>query len=233
MRQLKTNILLPIITVLILFLSSCLNSSSVNENLVVEDVQVLDTPGISDSLIAENVPIKTELIDLVKLKLDLDSFVINYKRVQLPFDLNTDTVSVKSSDKDLWAFQKGIFELINVDSTKLLVRHHFSIPKTKNILRIYLLELHYPNIEESNKFFRKLDSRKDYEADLTDGYFIYYGLTGTTDYVIKSNETILWFNVSCQYTKIEFDKLIEIFRKDAVLNGSEEIIKVYCQKKYE
>ena len=233
MNQLKNIISIAILTVFILFSHSCLSDGNESKTKEVQAIPIEEIVENTDSLMERIITQGTELFDLNQLKWDLDSFVMNVKRTQLPFELNTDTVNINSSDKDLWAFQKGIFELINIDSTKQLVRHHFSIPKTKRILRIYLLELQYSSIQESNMFFKKLDSRKDYEADLTGGYFMYYGLTGTTDYVIKSNETILWFNVSCQYTKKEFKKLIEIFRRNILLKGNEEIIKCFCQQKYE
>lgn len=229
MRQLKKNISLAIISVIILFLSSCLNKS-VNEKVDIKEVQVIDTLEKSDSLIVGSVSQKTELIDLVQLKVDLDSFVVNEKRTQFPFDLNTDTVSVKLNDKNLWAFNKGIFELINLDSTELLVRHHFLIPKTKRILRLYLLELKFSNIAKCNSFFKKLVDRKDYKADLMDGIYMDYGLTGTTDYVIKIDKEILWLNVSCQYSKKDFTQIIEIFKQHIKLTETVEEIKCFCHE---
>ncbi|PWE01429.1 hypothetical protein DDZ16_02790 [Marinilabilia rubra] len=68
------------------------------------------------------------------MKLDLYTFALFVKNTRLPFILRTDTVNEHSSFKDLWAFEKGIFELINPDSTELLVRNHFLIPKNQRIL---------------------------------------------------------------------------------------------------
>jgi len=173
---------------------------------------------------------KGKLIDLVCLKADLDTFVISAKNTRLPFELNTDTINEHSSFKELWAFEKGIFELIHPDSTELLVRNHFLITETKQVLRLYLLELKHSSIDESRKFFEKLVARKDYKAYLTDEFYLDYGLTGTTDYVLRIEETILWLNVSCQYSRKEFNQLIEIFKKNIKLTDRMEVIKCFCQE---
>ena len=214
------------ILLVVLSLLSCENKILKDSNRDIVNDKIEEKALLIDSIDEEN----SHIFELDKLKKDLDTFAISIKKIDQPFDLKTDTVGEYSSAKDLWAFKKGIFELINQDSTELLVRHHFLIPKTNRILRLYLLELKYSTIAESSSFFRKLISRKDYKADLSGGYYLDYGLTGTTDYVIKLDETILWFNVSCQYTKSEFYQLIKILNDNTKLTGTEETIKCYCQE---
>jgi len=228
MRKIKSNISEVIFVLVILIFLSCSNENTSKESKEIISIPE-NNPEVNDTSIKSESS-KTKTIELFNLKNDLDTFVISVKNSELPFELRTDTVGDHSSDKELWAFNKGIFELINVDSTALLVRHYFSIPLTKRILRIYLLELHYNSITESNSFFEKLEARKYYKADLTGGYYLDFGLTGTTDYVIKQNETILWFNVSCQYSNKEYEKLIEIFRKNIALSNNEEVIKCFCHE---
>lgn len=210
------------ILLVFLALSSCQNKNTTSD--VGNETKVKEL--VADS----SFDIQKQLLNLDKLKNDFDSFAITFKKTDLPFELYTDTIGVHSSDEQLWAFKKGIFELINPDSTELLVRHHFMIPKTNRILRLYLLEITYPSIVESNTFFKKLVSRKNYKAHLTEGYFLNFGLTGTTDYVLKSNETVLWFNLSCKYSKKEFSRLIEIFKKGVAVSKTDEVIKCYCQE---
>ena len=223
MKLVKRDILKIVISVS-LTLSSCINKNDEDNNRYISENRIS-----ANDTIEEKANQNENLLDLAQLKIDLDSFAISVKETQEPFDLRTDTVGENSTDKALWDFKKGIFELINPDSTELLVRHHFSIPNTKRILRLYLLELKFPNTLESESFFKKLINRKDYKADLTGGYYLDFGLTGTTDYVIKIDEAILWFNVSCQYSKVEFNQLIEILRNNMELREAEDVIKCFCQ----
>ena len=65
----------------------------------------------------------------MQLKKDLDSFVLSVKKTNLPFTLFTDTIRENSDEKVLWAFKKGFLNWSDPDSTVLLVRHHFLIPK--------------------------------------------------------------------------------------------------------
>ncbi len=197
---------------------------------------------IKNRLIAENensdAILKSEKeidnkIEFRNFKNDLDSFVIKFNYSTTPFDLQTDTINSKSSNKDLWAYKRGIFNLINVNSINLLIQHHYFVPKTTKILRIYLLELQFKNPRESEYFFKKLDARKNFKADLGDGYFLNYGLTGTSDYVILSKATILWLNISCQYSKKDFDRLIDIFLNNSNLTRNGKAIRYYCQTGYE
>ena len=224
--KVKQNIISVVIITVLLTLLSCVNNNRQNNNVETTSDSIETKSVLVDSI----KKIDNLFLDIGKLKNDLDTFAITIKNTHLPFELKTDTVNENSSEKQLWVFQKGIFKLINPDSTELLIRNHFFIPKTKRILRIYLLELKYSDSTKCGKFFQKLVARKDYKADLTGGYFLNYGLTGTTDYVIKLDETILWFNVSCQYSKSEFIQLIEIFRKNISLTGNKRVIKCYCHE---
>lgn len=88
----------------------------------------------------------------------------------------------------------------------------------------------FSNSTESNSFFNKLIERKDYKADLGNGYYLDYGLTGTTDYVVKIEKEVLWFNVSCQYSKKEFNQLIGIFKNNVKLIDTVETIKCFCHE---
>jgi len=220
--------ILIIILPILLNLFSCVGNKNEDNNKEVEEVNNEQKTIIVNSTIKEKK--QQPLIDLYKLKDELDTFAINVKKTKQSFKLHTDTVGEKSSDKELWAFNNGVFKLINTDSTELLIRHYLFIPKTKRILRLYFLELKYPSTKESKLFFKKLLAHKKYKADLTGGYYLNYGLTGTTDYVVRLGETILWFNVSCQYSKNDFNKLIEIFRKNIILSETTDVIKCYCQE---
>lgn len=224
--KVKQNIISVGIITVLLTLLSCANDNKQNNNVETTS-DSLETKAVLVDSIKE---MDNQLLDIGKLKTDLDTFAITIKNTHVPFELKTDTVNENSSKKQLWAFQKGIFELINPDSTELLIRNHFFIPKTKRILRLYILELKYSDNAKCSKFFQNLVARKDYKADLTGGYFLNYGLTGTTDYVIKLDKTILWFNVSCQYSKSEFNQLIEIFRKNISVTENEWVIKCYCHE---
>lgn len=218
-------LLLPIVVIF----SSC-NSCKYDENKHNSPESLTEKEIVTNDLTIQKSDNNESRIDLQYMKSELDTFVISVKKTNLPFELKTDTIGDHSSYKDLWDFEKGIFELINPDSTQLLVRHHFLIPKSKEILRLFLLEIKFSNSTESNSFFHKLIDRKDYKADLGDGYYIEYGLTGTTDYVVKIENEVLWFNVSCQYSKKEFNQLIEIFNNNVDLTDRVEIIKCFCQE---
>lgn len=209
--------------------SSCQAGKDENNRECLSEKRLINDIPVNDSSITKSDKSKKR-IDLGCLKSDLDMFALSVKKTHLPFELKTDTISEHSPDKDLWDFEKGIFELINPDSTELLVRHNFLMPKTKRILRLYLLELKYSNITESSSFFEKLFDRKDYKADLTGGYYLDYGLTGTTDYIIRNEDVILWFNVSCQYSKKEFNQLIERLKSNITLGDTVEVIKCFCHE---
>ena len=223
----KRHISFLLLSIVVIF-SSC-NSYKNDENKDNLPERLTEKDTLTNDLTIKKSDNNESLIDLQYMKSELDTFVISVKKTNLPFELKTDTIGDHSSYKDLWAFEKGIFKLIDPDSTKLLVRHHFLIPKTKEILRLFLLEIKFSNSTESNSFFHKLIDRKDYKADLGDGYYLEYGLTGTTDYVVKIENEVLWFNVSCQYSKKEFNQLIEIFNNNVKLTDTVEIIKCFCQ----
>lgn len=228
MKVVKKLILFVVLSVILQF-SSCNNGENEKDNKNLSDEIPQKEISKDDTIIIESDKSEKN-IDLDRLKYDLDTFALLVKKTHLPFELKTDTIGDNSSNNELWAFKNGMFKIINPDSTKLLVRHYFFIPKTERILRIYLLELTYSNIAESGAFFKKLIDRKSDKAYLTDECYMNYGLTGTTDYVIKIEETILWFNISCQYSKKEFKQLIEIFKKSIQLTNKVEVIKCFCSE---
>lgn len=227
MKIINRNIIFIFLSTLPMLIS-CNRDNSIENNVKTPIDTIKEKNQFNDTI--EKSINKEKLYDLMQLKNDLDSFVLSVKKTNLPFTLYTDTIRENSDTKVLWAFKKGIFELVDPDSTVLLVRHHFLIPKTSRILRLNILEIKYSNIHKCNLFFNKFVDRKDYKVDLLEGAYLDYGLTGTTDYVIKINETILWFNISCQYSKKEFNRLIEIFRSNLQLTGNEEVIKCFCGK---
>lgn len=201
------------------------NDSEATSDINPKQERVTDTNDHSAEMVRDNV-------NLDKLKVRLDSFMINVKNRDFTFEYHSDTINSASSDKDLRDFKNGIFELVNVDSVDLLIRNHFYVPNTKEVLRIYLLELYFSDVQATNAFFDKLKSRKGYKADLGDGDYMLYGLTGTTDYVIQSNDKVLWFNIACQYTKEEFKGLISIFENNIsiAIAKKENILKCFCHQ---
>jgi hypothetical protein len=227
MKIINRNIIFIFLSTLPMLIS-CNRDNSIENNVKTPIDTIKEKHRFNDAIEKSNN--KEKLYDLMQLKKDLDSFVLSVKKTNLPFTLFTDTIRENSDEKVLWTFKNGIFELVDPDSTALLVRHHFLIPKTSRILRLNILEIKYSNIQKCNLFFNKFVDRKDYKVDLLEGAYLDFGLTGTTDYVIKINETILWFNISCQYSKKEFNRLIEIFRSNLQLTGNEEVIKCFCGK---
>jgi hypothetical protein len=214
-----------ILSIAIFTFSACTgkNDSGARPDINPKEEEVTDANDHSSVIMMDNV-------NLDKLKIQLDSFMINVKNRDFTFEYQSDTISLASSDKELWDFKKGIFELVNLDSVDLLIRNHFYVPNTKDVLRIYFLELYFKDAQGTNAFFNKLKSRKEYKADFGDGDYMLYGLTGTTDYVIQSNDKVLWFNIACQYTKEEFKSLISIFENYINIPEKENIIKCFCHQ---
>jgi hypothetical protein len=197
------------IAILIYSLFSCIQSTNKNSNSI-ED--------IDDKEKVEKYEVFIPEFNIYRFKSQLDSLlsIIEYKNFQ--FQLDIDTVSEKSDSKIDWHFGKwGLFKLINSKEASQLIFYHFFEPKTTKILRIYLIEASYNDSIFFNKIHKSFLKEKNKEKmfavdDEGKEYYFDSGLTTLNDYVIILKNKIYWLNLSSQYSRKNFDKIIDYFK---------------------
>ena len=212
------------IIILFVFLFSCSRSNTNNANTIEAFDSEINEDSKEEDVIGPN-------FNIYRFKSQLDSLlsITEYKNFQ--FQLNIDTVNEKTNSKILWHFNKcGLFKIINLQSTSQLVFYHFLDPKTSKILRIYLIEASYEDPiafdEVHESFLIEKDRKKSFFIeDDEEEYFIEYGLTWLNDYVIILENKIYWLNLSSQYSKKNFNIIINYFQDNLIYKNYLDTIK--------
>jgi hypothetical protein len=210
-------ILFSLLGIIILFctLFSCIHTSIDNTNLQkISDTEIEDI---------EKINVSKPRFNIYRFKSQLDSLLSMIEYENFHFQLNIDTINERTDSKILWYFEdKGLFKIINSKKTSQLIFYHFFDPKTSKVLRIYLIEASYNDSiafeKVYNSFLREKDKKEIWvvgEDDSDEGeieYYVDYGLTWLNDYVIILENQIYWLNVSNQYSKKNFNTIINYFK---------------------
>jgi len=222
-RKLYIYTLLGVFT-LFYSLFSCRHSNNNNTNNI-ETSEIFITEDIEKHDIVE------PGLNIYRFKSQLDSLLSIIEHKNFQFQLDIDTVNEKSDSKTHWHFGKwGLFNLINSKETSQLVLYHFFEPKTSKILRIYLIEASYNDSAVFNNVYRIFLKEKNKEklfAVDDDGkeYYFDSGLTTLNDYVVILENKIYWLNLSQQYSKKSFNKIIDFFKDNLNINNYLDTIK--------
>ena len=225
------NIKINILAILILLcLLSCGNSSiDVKRN----KENKRDT--INSGVLKKPVKIQSKSVsfNILNFKFQLDSLLSIIEHKKFIFNWKCDTINAKTDDKILWYFGKnGLFNLLDPENFETLVLNHFYEPSSRKILRIYLIEGFAIDTTKSESAFQKIYKKKNGKLEIiaddgTEYYYINHGLTGLSDYVIQKGKMIYWINVSAQYSKTNFDKIITIFKSNLNQQTPKDSIKCY------
>ena len=139
----------------------------------------------------------------------------------------TDTIAIKTSNEDLAELKNGLFKSLYSVYLDTVIMHHYFVPNTKKVLRIYLLEAFYSDSTMSKMRIESLKKESQSTSPVEDGdYELLTGLTMTNDYLIRQENKIYWLNVACQYSKNEYYEFIECFK--ANLNYFSESDSIIC-----
>ena len=213
-----------VLLVVFFLLTSCINSNTKNTTTV-------DTFEIDLTEELEKCDVVEPNFNICRFKSQLDSLlsIVEYKNFQ--FQLDIDTISEQSNPTILWYFEKnGLFKIVDSKKTSQLILYHLFDPKTRKILRIYLIEASYNDSITFDKvyqtFLREKDRKKRFFIDDdANEYYINYRLTWLNDYVIVLENKIYWLNVSLQYSMKNFNAIIEYFKDNLNVKNYVDTIK--------
>jgi len=224
------NLILIIITLIIII--SCSNENKkkvVNSDVIIDSVRIELVPNYEEPEQIKN------SIEIKKLKYKLDSFLIENENIDIEFTLDSCIINENSSIKDLSDFERGIFDDIFYKKPDMLIKYHFFIPQISRILRIYLLEMTFENELKSRNYFKEIESQmnslEEYIIEDDSGEPIEYikkGLTGATDYILLTGNKVMWYNLSCEYSRKEFISLKNILHNCIVEPKIDSYIENYC-----
>jgi hypothetical protein len=207
-------------------LDSCINSN-IKNTTTIESFDI----DLTEEL--EKYDVAVPFFDIYRFKSQLDSLlsIVEYKNFQ--FQLNIDTINEKTNPAVLWNFRDkfGLFKIIDSKNTSQLVLYHLFDPKTRKVLRIYLIEASYNDSITFDNVYQTFILEKDRKKlfiieDDENEYYINYRLTWLNDYVIVLENKIYWLNVSQQYSMKNFNAIIDYFKDN--LNVKNYIDTIKC-----
>lgn len=213
---------------ILLFLFSCRNSNQ-NTHKNIENKN--DTLASGNKNVTKQLIQTKESFNLLNFRKQLDSLLSKFEHKKLKLNWDSDTISSKSNNYILSYFQKGIFiNLLKPERFDTIIMNHFYDPSTRKVLRIYLIEAFYSDSTKSKSLFQKIYKQKNnkiemIEDDGPESYYINYGLTGLYDFVVRKGKIIYWINASSQYSKVNFNKIINIFKSNLNDNIIQDSIK--------
>ena len=211
---------------LTVLLDSCINSN-IKNTTTIESFDI----DLTEEL--EKCDVAVPIFDIYRFKSQLDSLlsIVEYKNFQ--FQLNIDTINEKTNPAVLWNFRDkfGLFKIIDSKNTSQLVLYHLFDPKTRKVLRIYLIEASYNDSITFDNVYQTFLVEKDRKKlfiieDDENEYYINYRLTWLNDYVIVLENKIYWLNVSQQYSMKNFNAIIDYFKDN--LNVKNYIDTIKC-----
>jgi hypothetical protein len=227
-NDMKNLLLFFFAIVLFNFLFSCIHSNTKNTNdEEISDINIMQNVEVHDIIEIE--------FNISKFKFQLDSFLLKIECQNCNFQLDIDTINEKTDTKILWHFGKwGLFNIINSKETSQLVLYHFFDPKTSKVLRIYIIEASYNDSITFDKVYQSFlkEQNRKIDFDISDGnekesiLHFDYGLTRLNYYVIFLDNKIYWLNVSSQYSKKNFNTIIDYFKDN--LNDKNYIDTIKC-----
>ena len=201
---------------MLLFLSCNRNTNNNADNSVLVDTEY-------ETLQTE----KQFLFNVDKFTLELDSLIPIFEDNVSSFEYESDTLAIKTSNEDLAQLKNGLFKSLFSVYLDTVIIHHYFVPDTKKILRIYLLEAVYTDSTMSKMRVESLKKESQSLSPVEDGdYQMLTGLTVTNDYLIRQANKIYWLNVACQYSKKEYYEFIECFKSN--LNNYIESDSIIC-----
>lgn len=217
--------------IIILLFSACSNSHK-KENINAKNKLLeIDSTSVSTITIMNDYV----YLDIDKLKERLDSFIIATRSIKKGFTYHGVAINEKTDKKYLKDFEWGIFDDINYKNADTLIRHHFIVPHTRDILRIFLLEIIFENELKSQAYFKEIIFNMN---TLTESIIIttgehpdkYHkkGLTGATDYVLLSKNKVFWYNLGCYYNTKEIEYLKNILHNSIINLEIKKYIEEYC-----
>ena len=205
------------ITFLLFLFLSC--NRSTNNNI--------DNSVLVDSVIETLSTEKQFLFNNDKFTVQLDSLLLIFEDNVSSFEYEFDTLEIKTSNENKAQLRNGLFESLYSVYLDTVIIHHYFVPKTKKVLRIYLLEAIYSDTTMSKMRIESLKKESQSQSPVEDGdYYLLTGLTMTNDYLIRQANKIYWLNVACQYSKNEYYEFIECFK--ANLNNYSESDSIIC-----
>ncbi len=169
-------------------------------------------PVLNDSLKAEEIiKPKTKEFDINKFQVETDSLLKALKGEKYFFELKSDTFNFNIDNPEIFTKGCGIFWRLYQDSTEKIVRHYLFDPKTRLKLRIYLAEVNYEKEEQLERVITRLETEKFYlESDASGRW----RLSPTSDYVMISDKTLYWMNLSYPYSNNEVLRFIDCLQSN-------------------
>jgi hypothetical protein len=163
----------------------------------------------------ESIKPKIKEFDINRFQLETDSLLKVLKDEKYSLELKSDTFNFKTDNPEIFTKGHGIFWLLYQDSSERIVRHYLFEPNTKKKLRIYIAEAHYKNREQLEQVITKLETSMNDSINAPDSdYFTKWRLSPTNDYVMTSDKTLYWLNMSYPYSNSDVLKFIDCLKSN-------------------
>jgi hypothetical protein len=156
---------------------------------------------------------KIKEFDIYRFQLEADSLLKVLKDEKYSLELKSDTFNFKTDNPEIFTKGHGIFWLLYQDSSERIVRHYLIEPNTKEKLRIYIVEANYNKKEQLEQVIKKLETSMNDSINAPDSdYFTKWRLSPTNDYVMNSDKTLYWLNISYPYSNNEVLRFIDCLK---------------------
>jgi hypothetical protein len=164
-----------------------------------------------------------------KFSFQLDSLLGIFEENKFSFNYKSDTIDTKIPNAELSEFRNGLFRSLYSENLESVKVHIYSVPKTKKILRIYLIEAEYTDSIKSKEKIEilKKESQSSSPIDDSDSRML-TGLTMTNDFLTRQGNKIYWLNIACQYSKSEYYTFIQCFKANLNNYNKSDTIICFC-----
>ncbi len=164
-----------------------------------------------------------------KFSFQLDSLIGIFEKNKFSFNHKSYTIDTKIPNAELTEFRKGLFRSLYSENLESVKVHLYNVPKTKKILRIYLIEAEYSDSLKSKEKIEllKKESQSTFPIEDSDSRML-TGLTMTNDFLTRQENKIYWLNVACQYSRGEYYNFIQCFKTNLNNYSKSDTIICFC-----
>lgn len=163
----------------------------------------------------ETINPKVKAFDIYRFHSEAASLLKELKSKNYTLELKTDTFNFKIDNSEIFTKGHGIFGLLYQGSSERIVRHYLFEPNTKKKLRIYIAEANYNKKEQLEQVITKLETSMNDSINAPDSSnFTKWRLSPTNDYVMTSDKTLYWLNISYPYSNNEVLKFIDCLKSN-------------------
>jgi len=158
---------------------------------------------------------KIKEFDINRFHLGADSLLKVLKDEKYSLELKSDTFNFRTDNPEIFTKGHGIFWLLYQDSSERIVRHYLFEPNRKEKLRVYIVEANYNKKQQLEHVITKLETSMNDSINAPDSdYFTKWRLSPTNDYVMTSDKTLYWLNMSYPYSNAEVLKFIDCLKSN-------------------